>query len=285
MMRRQQQQQHPQKRGLTLDFNSSPSVKKTRLSSQQQQQHIGGAGPAAVLTTPDVQMLKLSSPELAKFLSGNNGLPTPTPSGYAVPKTVTEEQALYAKGFEDALKKMHSKPAAAAAAAPAVARKSVAPTAAANSNLLMAASAIAEQPPLPVSLPGADSLAVPETVRVKEEEDYEEEEEEDQKKLKKGGRRSSRPELSTSPIDMDSQEQIKLERKRMRNRVAASKCRQRKLERIAQLDGKVSQLKGENAELGAVIKRLKDSVCHLKQEVMEHVNSGCHIMVTDMSAI
>lgn len=32
-----------------------------------------------------------------------------------------------------------------------------------------------------------------------------------------------------SPIDMESQEKIKLERKRQRNRVAASKCRKRKL--------------------------------------------------------
>lgn len=35
-----------------------------------------------------------------------------------------------------------------------------------------------------------------------------------------------------SPIDMESQERIKLERKRQRNRVAASKCRKRKLGRI-----------------------------------------------------
>lgn len=32
-----------------------------------------------------------------------------------------------------------------------------------------------------------------------------------------------------NPIDMASQEKIKLERKRQRNRVAASKCRKRKL--------------------------------------------------------
>lgn len=34
---------------------------------------------------------------------------------------------------------------------------------------------------------------------------------------------------SMNPIDMESQERIKLERKRQRNRVAASKCRKRKL--------------------------------------------------------
>ena len=35
-----------------------------------------------------------------------------------------------------------------------------------------------------------------------------------------------------SPIDMESQERIKLERKRQRNRVAASKCRKRKLGKL-----------------------------------------------------
>merc|ERR1719262_821443 len=30
-------------------------------------------------------------------------LATPTPSGYIFPKSVTEEQAMYAKGFEEAL--------------------------------------------------------------------------------------------------------------------------------------------------------------------------------------
>lgn len=37
------------------------------------------------------------------------------------------------------------------------------------------------------------------------------------------------PSPQMSPIDMESQEKIKLERKRQRNRVAASKCRKRKL--------------------------------------------------------
>lgn len=80
-----------------------------------------------------------------------------------------------------------------------------------------------------------------------------------------------------SPIDMESQEKIKLERKRQRNRVAASKCRKRKLERISKLEDKVKQLKGENVELGGVIKSLKEHVIQLKQKVIEHINNGCSI--------
>merc|ERR1711976_881414 len=72
-----------------------------------------------------------------------------------------------------------------------------------------------------------------------------------------------------------SKKKIKLERKRMRNRLAASKCRKRKLERISQLELKVKDLKGENSELYNVVKKLKQSVANLKQEVIDHCNSGC----------
>ena len=52
---------------------------------------------------------------------------------------------------------------------------------------------------------------------------------------------------------MESQEKIKLERKRLRNRQAAAKCRKRKLERISLLDDRVAQLKTENTDLAAVV--------------------------------
>merc|ERR1719342_2074312 len=79
------------RQNLTLDLNSA-SAKKNRVQN--------------LLTSPDVQMLKLTSPELEKFLSQNPTIATPTPSGF-FPKTVTEEQIDYVKGFEDALEKIH----------------------------------------------------------------------------------------------------------------------------------------------------------------------------------
>lgn len=82
---------------------------------------------------------------------------------------------------------------------------------------------------------------------------------------------------------MESQEQIKLERKRQRNRVAASKCRKRKLERISKLEDKVRNLKSENTDLGSVIKQLKEYVFNLKQQVIDHMNAGCNINVVNMS--
>merc|ERR1739848_947124 len=79
------------RQNLTLDLNSA-SPKKNKVQN--------------LLTSPDVQMLKLTSPELEKFLSQNPSLATPTPSGYVFPKSVTEEQMMYAKGFEEALEKI-----------------------------------------------------------------------------------------------------------------------------------------------------------------------------------
>jgi transcription factor AP-1 len=55
----------------------------------------------------------------------------------------------------------------------------------------------------------------------------------------------------------------------------------RKLERISQLDAKVNELKDENSDLASIIKSLKHSVCKLKQEVLDHVNTGCQISVAD----
>lgn len=82
-----------------------------------------------------------------------------------------------------------------------------------------------------------------------------------------------------SPIDMETQEKIKLERKRQRNRVAASKCRKRKLERISKLEERVKCLKGENSELGGTVKALKEQISQLKQKVIEHLSAGCDIQV------
>merc|ERR1712073_193072 len=64
----------------------------------------------------------------------------------------------------------------------------------------------------------------------------------EEKPAPKKGRGSGSKKIT--PINMESQEKIKLERKRMRNRLAASKCRKRKLERISQLELKVKDLKG-----------------------------------------
>lgn len=90
---------------------------------------------------------------------------------------------------------------------------------------------------------------------------------------------------TVSPIDMADQEKIKLERKRQRNRVAASKCRKRKLERISKLEDRVKLLKGENTDLAGIVKSLKDHVAQLKQQVMEHMEAGCTVQTLPNPAL
>uniref|UniRef100_A0ACB8ESW9 Uncharacterized protein n=1 Tax=Sphaerodactylus townsendi TaxID=933632 RepID=A0ACB8ESW9_9SAUR len=85
------------------------------------------------------------------------------------------------------------------------------------------------------------------------------------------------PSASLSPLDAESQERLKAERKRLRNRIAASKCRRRKLERIARLEEKVKALKGQNAELAATAGLLRAQVSQLQGRVRSHLSSGCHI--------
>merc|ERR1712098_516346 len=278
------------RQNLTLDLNSA-SAKKNKVQN--------------LLTSPDVHKLTLTSPELEKFLSQNPTLATPTPSGYIFPKSVTEEQMMYAKGFEEALEHLRQ--------AETVPEGSNEATVAA-ANTLATLSAVHPAGPsiqisqdhqptnLPLSLPNTipvpkplsrpnsgasgsydpELYQVPAGIKIKDEPD-------DQSLSGGESNYGSESMLSPnnagmSPIDMESQEKIKLERKRLRNRLAASKCRKRKLERISQLDERVAQLKTENADLAAVVKKMKSSVAVLKQEVMEHVNSGCEIRMTDANS-
>jgi len=319
------QQQHGSRKrqNLTLDLNSASS-KKSRVQN--------------LLTSPDVQMLKLTSPELEKFLNQNPTLATPTPSGYIFPKSVTEEQMMYAKGFEEALEHLRSAemvpPGHAASSEAANAITST--TLASLTNVTAAATTLAslknvvpsplivpqppqtisslfpptslpmpELPSQPVPLPtsvlppsvlppsvlpsgpqsrpgsgasgsyDSETYQVPDGVKIKDEPS-------DDASLS-GGETSSYT-TGLSPIDMESQERIKLERKRLRNRLAATKCRKRKLERISHLDERVKVLKTENGELVAIVKKLKASVALLKQEVIEHVSNGCEMRMTDATS-
>merc|ERR1712108_100743 len=262
------------RQNLTLDLNSA-SPKKNKVQN--------------LLTSPDVQMLKLTSPELEKFLSQNPSLATPTPSGYVFPKSVTEEQMMYAKGFEEALEKIKY-------------QENFGPNTdtvtAANTLVTLSSGQAGQQDhqsalPLPLSLPNtslsltsltpnnplsrpnsgasgsydSDTYQLPEgSIKIKDEpEDGSLDGDDDEESLLSPGG------SGVSPIDMETQEKIKLERKRLRNRQAAAKCRKRKLERISLLDDRVAQLKTENTDLAAVVKKMKSSVAALKQEVLDHV--------------
>ncbi|XP_034532155.1 transcription factor AP-1 [Notolabrus celidotus] len=255
-----------------------------------------------LLTSPDVGLLKLASPELERLIiQSSNGLitTTPTPTQFICPKNVTDEQEGFAEGFVRALAELHHQhmptPANPSATGSPQTSSALPPVSSGtgssvypNSGSLRADSPVYEDlntftpaistvsapsytPSAPtMSFPGAQTqLPLYGQVRLSALK------EEPQTVPEMPG---ETPPLS--PIDMESQERIKAERKRMRNRVAASKCRKRKLERISRLEDKVKNLKSQNSELASTANLLREQVAQLKQKVMNHVNSGCQLMLT-----
>ncbi|XP_014611229.1 PREDICTED: transcription factor AP-1-like [Polistes canadensis] len=244
------------KHHLTLDLNSSRQelrVKTPRLGPLPTTLN----NVAPILSSPDLNMLKLGSPELERLIieqqdangaSNTEGvvasLPTPTVQ-ILFPKVVTEAQELYARGFVDALNELHHSDSSQ------------------EPSSFYGATYTTLEPPGSVQSVGTESSVSQGLMQIKDEP-------------------QTVPSVSSSPpmspIDMENQERIKLERKRQRNRVAASKCRRRKLERISRLEDKVKVLKAENCELSTVVHKLKEHICRLKEQVMDHVHSGCQIM-------
>lgn len=254
------------KRNLTLDLNlcqrQGPQSKKPRLGPLP-----SSLNNMPILSSPDLNMLKLGSPELEKLILAQQDslVATPTqlklgspelekfiiaqqeslvtPTQVLFPKVVTEAQEQYVRGFEVALNELHHSDSSQ------------------EPGSMYGATYTTLEPPS--SVQSTESSVSQGLMQIKDEP-------------------QTVPSVSSSPpmspIDMENQERIKLERKRQRNRVAASKCRRRKLERISRLEDKVKLLKGENSELSAVVHRLKDHVCRLKEQVLAHVQSGCQIM-------
>lgn len=207
------------KRNLTLDLSAKNTLTLP-------------LGDNSVLSSPDLHLLKVGTPELENMILGNNMPNTPTPSLLFPPKTVTAEQERFVGGFEEALSHLR------------------------NSN----------------SLQGSDSNSS----TIYNDSFISHIKEEPQTVPNIG---HSPP---MSPVDMEYQEKMKLERKRQRNRLAASKCRSRKLERISKLEDKVKILKNENADLTSVINQMKEKVSLLKFEVMEHNKAGCPIICNNI---
>ena len=61
--------------------------------------------------------------------------------------------------------------------------------------------------------------------------------------------------------------------------------RQRKLERIAQLDSEVNQLKEENFNLSQVKEELQREAKLLRSRLQQHVDSGCVILTNNASNV
>ncbi|XP_054458833.1 transcription factor jun-D [Anoplopoma fimbria] len=242
----------------------------------------------SILSSPDMGLLKLASPELERLIIQSNGMVTTTPTSpqFLYPKTVTDEQE-FAEGFVKALEDLHKQnqlSGAGQASGSLDLGSNMAPGTAqldlpVYTNLNSYGSATLETtvnystdtvpyPPPPAHHLGG-SPPQPELCRVQ----LLKEEPQTVPDVQSFG---ESPPLS--PIDIDSPESMKAERKRLRNRIAASKCRMRKLERISRLEDKVKSLKSHNTDLASTASLLRDQVAQLKQKVLTHVNSGCQVL-------
>lgn len=82
-----------------------------------------------------------------------------------------------------------------------------------------------------------------------------------------------------SPINMEDQDRVRQERKRERNRLAARKCRTKKLEQIMHLEGVVKELKEQNRALGDTATALRAMMNKLQSQISLHISRGCPIMM------
>ncbi|GAA6230962.1 transcription factor jun-D-like [Lates japonicus] len=266
-----------------------------------------------LLNSPDLGLLKLTSPDLERLIIQSNGLVTTTTSTnnsnptsqFLYPKSASDEQE-FAEGFVKALEDLHKQNQLSEAGCVSVDRLELlgSSNAVGSAGLQTpdlpvyttlngyAASPLGATtinystdtipfPPPPSHLASAQQQAAAAAAALS--------------RLQSAGVVKDEPQTvpdmqsfgespPLSPIDMDNQERIKAERKKLRNRIAASKCRKRKLERISRLEDKVKTLKTQNTELASTASVLREQVAQLKQKVMNHVSSGCQLLPNQVQA-
>lgn len=258
---------------------------------------MSGNPNSALMSSSDMNLLKLSNPELEHLIiQSNQGLVTTSPApssstnAFMYRNHATNEQEGFADGFVKALADLHKQnqlvgaPMSPSSSIPGPYQRNLM----ASADMPIYTNLSSYNPnQLPTSYPGGQipyasahatahssqaqghhhhgrGLDAPQTVP--------------EVPHPPGGDPTGSP-PSLSPIDLETQERIKAERKKLRNRIAASKCRKRKLERISRLEEKVKVLKTQNSDLASTASILREQVAQLKQKVMNHVTNGCQIAV------
>ncbi|XP_043916838.1 transcription factor AP-1-like [Protopterus annectens] len=277
-----------------------PSQSGSSSSVSSSTQSGRGNSESSLIPSTDVNLLKLSSPELEHLIiQSNQGMVTTTPAPntannqYAFRNQVTQEQEGFADGFVKALADLHKQnqlvggPISPSSTIQTSYQRNVHPSgdvpiytnlSSYNPNQISPSGTYtAGQISFPHpshgpshgigTHPHGRAPDEPQTVP--------------DVPPTPGDPTTSPPTLS--PIDLETQERIKAERKRLRNRIAASKCRKRKLERIARLEEKVKVLKSQNSDLASTASILREQVAQLKQKVMNHVTNGCQIAISAAS--
>ncbi|XP_041952445.1 transcription factor JunD [Alosa pseudoharengus] len=277
-------------RGISSIYSQDSMMKKDINSEDQGSANLKQDLPdtEGILNSPD--LLKLASPELERLIIQSNGMVTTTPtSQFVYPKSVSDEQE-FAEGFVKALEDLHKQNQLnGGPCLPPVSRLSANTTLALQTDLPvytnlntygnspLGTTVNYSTDTIPFPPPPSHPLSAQQQAQTR------------LQSLK--DEPQTVPDIQSfgdspplSPIDMDTQERIKAERKRLRNRIAASKCRKRKLERISRLEDKVKSLKTQNTELASTASVLREQVAQLKQRVMNHVNNGCQLLPNQVQA-
>ncbi|KAM9215495.1 transcription factor JunD [Leptosomus discolor] len=286
--------------GLLLPFPGGSMMKKDALGMALPEQVAAAlkapssSEAAGLLGSAELGLLKLASPELERLIIQSNGLVTTTPTSgqFLYPKAAASEEQEFAEGFVKALEDLHKQNQLGGGAAGSGGGGGGGAGAAgggggggggSSSAGELPAAGLAPEPPVYANLSSYPAVSYaadpgpfaappprlpppPPPPPLKDEPQI----------VPEVPSFGESPPLS--PIDMDTQERIKAERKRLRNRIAASKCRKRKLERISRLEEKVKSLKSQNTELASTASLLREQVAQLKQKVLSHVNSGCQLL-------
>lgn len=268
------------KKDLSLTLGDQPSSLKPSLRDAD-----------GILNSPDLGLLKLASPDLERLIIQSNGMAATTPtSQFLYPRSASDEQE-FAEGFVKALEDLHKQnqlnegtcvppdrlDLVGSNAAPVCLPSDLPVYTTLNGYGAVNYSTDATPfPPPPSHLLSAQQQAAAAALSRLQALKDEPQTVPDMQSF------GDSPPLS--PIDMDNQERIKAERKKLRNRIAASKCRKRKLERISRLEDKVKNLKTQNTELSSTASVLREQVAQLKQKVMNHVSNGCQLLPNQVQA-
>jgi len=294
----------------------------------------------SILTSPDLNLLKLASPELEKLILNSASLVTPTPQGLKNSSnpnlTVTEQQELYARGFLEALQKLHQEQgppgsnevstnaytqnqttctvgmpsrsivtqapmSMSTSAMPMQQQMSINTTASLNTAPNYPPNALSTISTDVLPLESVNSVSVTSQIYPQFQSagitlnapsnlnggttNYSFSNQSRMGEIKFEDSLQVVP-VGTPPlppIDLELQEAVKSERKKQRNRMAASKCRRRKLEKEAELEKKVSELKDINSDLQNEALALRKQICQLKEQVMTHINGGCKVYLSSQS--
>lgn len=286
--------------------------KEINLNLNAQDAELSKANPLrdtdGILNSPDLGLLKLASPDLERLIIQSNGMVTTTPtSQFLYPKSASDEQE-FAEGFVKALEDLHKQNQLNEASCVSVDRLELLGAHPTSVGLQQASDL-----PVYTTLNGYAASPLGTTIH-----NYSTDtapfppppsshmpsvllhQQQQQavavlSRLQSAGMVKDEPQTvpdmqsfgdspPMSPIDMDNQERIKAERKKLRNRIAASKCRKRKLERISRLEDKVKSLKTQNTELASTASVLREQVAQLKQKVMNHVSNGCQLLPNQVQA-